>query len=332
MVAIRYLSTDDLTGLASFEEYVDAVRAGYRQRGNGAPAEPRTRLDSADPPGFFTGYFAILPESNAMGGYNYSAGFESRDAHFALPLFDATSGEPMAILDGATMNPYKTGAAGAVAVDALAREDATDLGIIGSGSQAWGQLRATATVRDLDAVDVYSPTPDNRESFAATMDEELSATVEAVESSDAAVTGADIVITATTASSPVFDGESLDPGTHVTAMGQYHPEKREIDATTVARARYVPDLLARLEQDAGAYMQAREEGAISEDHVHGELGDVIAGTAPGRESPDDITVFDSGGTGIETVAGAKLLYDKAADADLGTMLPVSPASEAFPGP
>ncbi|MFT4922511.1 MAG: alanine dehydrogenase [Haloarculaceae archaeon] len=329
-VETLFLTSQELSNLATPAEYVEAVREGYRQRGEGAPAEPRTRLDSADPPGFLTGYFALLPETGAMGGYTYAAGFGARDAHFFLPLFDADSGEPLALLDGASLNPFKTGAAGAVAVDALAREDATELAIIGSGSQARGQLRATATVRDVDSVAVYSPTADNRAAFASQMDEELDATVSAVESSETAVAGADVVITATTASDPVVDGDSLEDGVHVTAMGQYHREKRELDATAISRATYVPDLRARVTQDAGAFIQARESGAVDEDHVHGELGEVIAGDVPGRQRPDEVTVFDSGGTGIETVAAAHMLYEKAREDGLGEPIELSPASDAMP--
>jgi alanine dehydrogenase len=330
-VETLFLSSDELADLATPAEYVDAVREGYRQRGEGAPAEPRTRLDSADPPGFLTGYFAILPDTGAMGGYNYAAGFGARDAHFFLPLFDAESGEPLALLDGASMNPSKTGAAGAVGVDALAREDATDLALVGSGSQARGQLLATATVRDLDSVDVFSPTPANRGEFAASMDDRLDADVAAVDSVEEAITGADIVVTATTASDPVFDGDLLEPGTHVTAMGQYDRQRREVDATTVARSTYVPDLRARVERDAGAYIQALDAGAIEEGHVHAELGEIVAGNASGRSSDGEITLFDSGGTGIETVAAAHMLYERATSEGLGTTLPFSPASEAMPG-
>ncbi len=326
-----FLTSDELAALATPTEYVDAVREGYRQRGNGAPAEPRTRFDSADPPGFLTGYFAILPETGAMGGYTYAAGFGAVDAHFFLPLFDAESGEPLALLDGASMNPSKTGATGGVAIDELARDDATDLAIVGSGSQARGQLLAAAAVRDLDTVSVFSPTAENRQAFAESMNGHLNANVAAVESVETAIEGADIIITATTASEPVFDGELLKPGTHVTAMGQYDPQKREVDGTAVARSTYVPDLRARIEQDAGAYIQAREEGAIEEGHVHAELGEVLTGAAEGRTSDEEITMFDSGGTGIETVAAAHMLYEKALEEGLGTTLPFSPASEAMPG-
>jgi len=326
-----FVTSEEITGLADPEAYVDAVRQGFRERGEGAPAEPRTTLRNADPPGFLTSYIAILPETGAMGGYTYAAGFGGRDAHFTLPLCDAESGEPLAVLDGASLNPFKTGAAGAVGVDALARADATDLALIGSGAQARGQLRATATVREFDRVEVYSPTADHRESFAAEFNKELDATVAAVASADAAIEGADVVITATNAGEPVFDGDRLELGTHVTAMGQYNPTKRELDTTTIERSVYVPDLRDRVMQDAGSFIHAVEEGVVDEDHVHAELGEVVAGEAPGRQSPDDITVFDSGGTAIETVASGYMLYERAREQGLGEEIEFAPASAALTG-
>ena len=224
MVA-RFIRSEDVAGLATPEEYVEAVRAGYRQRGEGAPAEPRTALFGSDPPGMLTGYMAILPETGVMGGYTYAAGFGDRDARFVLPLFGADSGEALAVFDGASLNPYKTGATGAVGVDALARDDVETVGLFGSGSQARGQLRATATVREFSRVNVYSPTAQHRQDFAAEMNAELDATVGAVASPAAAVEDADVVITATDADEPVFDGDLLEPGTHLTVMGQYHPDK-----------------------------------------------------------------------------------------------------------
>ncbi|MFA9416823.1 ornithine cyclodeaminase family protein [Natrinema sp. HArc-T2] len=331
MTDALFLTSADVADLATPTEYIDAVREGYRQRGAGAPAQPRSKLLRSDPEGMFTSYAAVLPETGVMGGYMYSAGFGAGDAWFMAPLFDADSGAPLALLDGASMNPFKTGAAGAVAVDELARTDAETLAVIGTGAQARGQLRATTTVRPFDEVRVYSPTPENREAFAAEFDEALEASVHAVDSSAAAVAGADVVITATTASEPVFDGDDLEPGTHVTAMGQYSPDKRELDTTTIERATYVPDLRERATLDAGSFIHALEEGAITEEHVHAELGGVVAGTAPGRASDDEITVFDSGGTGIETVAAASLLYDRALEEGRGTEIEFAPASEALTG-
>jgi alanine dehydrogenase len=331
MTDTLFLSSDDVAGLATPAEYVDAVREGYRQRGEGAPAEPRTALYNDAPPGLFTSYAAVLPDTGVMGGYMYSAGFGAGDAWFVTPLFDADSGEPLALIDGASMNPFKTGAAGAVGVDALARPDASAVAVFGSGAQARGQLRAVDAVRDVETVWVYSPTKSSRESFAGEMDRVLDASVAAVSSSAAAVEGADVVITATNSPEPVFDGDLLEPGAHVTAMGQYHPEKREFDDTTVARSTYVVDLRGRLEQDAGAYMHAVDSGAVDADHCHAELGEVITGAADGRTDPDEITVFDSGGTGIETTAGAALVYEKAREAGLGQSIDFAPASDALTG-
>ncbi|MDS0477072.1 ornithine cyclodeaminase family protein [Natrinema sp. 1APR25-10V2] len=331
MTDALFITSDGTDGLATPAEYVDVVRDGYRQRGEGAPALPRQTLHHESPDGELTHYSAILPETGAMGGYMYTLGFAGPNAWFVTPVFDAESGEPLALIDGASMNPFKTGAAGAVAVDALARDDASTVGLIGSGAQARGQLHATATVRDLESVRVFSPTPDNRAAFAAEFDDHLEAAVESVDSSAAAVSGADVVITATTAADPVFDGDDLQPGTHVTAMGQHTPDRRELDTTTIERSTYVPDLRARVIQDAGSYLAALEAGVIDEDHVHAELGEVVAGVASGRTSDDEITVFDSGGTGIETVAAAHMLYEKARAEGLGSEIPIAPASEALTG-
>ncbi|ERH13630.1 MAG: putative ornithine cyclodeaminase, partial [halophilic archaeon J07HB67] len=169
MTETLFLSSGELADLAEPAEYVDAVREAYRQVGEGAPAEPRTSLFADDPPGMLTGYDAVLPETGGMGGYTYTAGFEAGDAWFLTPLFDAETGEPVAILDGAAMNPYKTGAAGAVAVDTLARPDAETVAVIGSGPQARGQLATTATVRDFSTGRVFSPTRDHREAYAKEM-------------------------------------------------------------------------------------------------------------------------------------------------------------------
>jgi alanine dehydrogenase len=331
MTQTLFLTSADVDGLATPAEFVDAVRDGYRQYGEGAPAEPRTTLPNDDPPGFLTAYASVLPETGAMGGYMYTAGFGASDAWFLTPLFDAETGEPLALIDGASMNPFKTGATGAVGADELARADATSAAIIGSGPQARGQLRALSTVRKLETVWIYSPTKDHRESFAGEMDQQLDGSVAAVASAGAAVEGADIVVTATNASEPVFDGDLLDPGTHVTAMGQYSADKRELDTTTLERATYVPDIGERAFQDAGSFLYALEEGAIDEEHIHADLGELVAGNEPGRESDEEITVFDSGGTGIETVAGAFLLYEKAREEGLGQPIDVAPGSEALTG-
>lgn len=331
MLGAHYLSSDDIRGLATEPEFVDAVRTAYREHGEGAPTHPRITLESDDPAGVLNSYMAILPETGVMGGYMYSAGFADADARFVTPIFDAETGQPLAVVDGAYVNTHKTGAAGAVGIDALAREDASTIGVIGSGAQARGQLRAAVTVREIDEVRVFSPTPEHRETFAVEMGETVEPDVQPVESSAAAVDGADIVITATNASDPVVDSDDIDAGTHINAIGQYDPEKRELDTETVRRAVYVPDLRARALQDAGSFLQAREAGVVDEEHIHAELGEVVAGNAAGRTDGEAVTVFDSGGTALETLSSAALLYRRAIEAGKGTEITLASASEVYTG-
>ncbi len=326
-----HLRSQDLSGLAAIESYVEWVRRGYREIGEGAPATVRERIYGSEPKGMLTSYMAILPDMGAMGGYMYSAGFSAETAWFLTPLFDAGTGEPLALLDGASINPFKTGAAGAVAVDELAREDAKDIAVIGSGVQARGQLQCACAVRSPDTVLVYSPTPEHRKQFAEEMTRETGCSVQPCSSAAEAIKGADIIITATTASTPVFDGSLLEGGEHITAMGQYHPEKREFDTETIRRSVYVPDLRARALQDAGGFLLAREEGAVSEEDITAELGEVVAGKEPGRKDGDQITLFDSGGTGIETAAAAMMLFEEAKKENMGTEISFAPARDAMTG-
>lgn len=331
MINPIYLDAEEIRDLASPADYVEAVRQGFLERGNGGDANTRERVHREDPSGMLTSYMAILPESDVMGGYMYSAGFSDRDAYFLTPLFDAESGQLLALLDGSSMNPFKTGAAGAVAVDELAVPDVEQVAVIGSGPQARGQMHTLEQVRSPDLIKVFSPTPEHRAQFADEMTEVLEADVRAVSASGQAVDGADVIVTATTSHEPVFDGSVLTGGEHITAMGQYHRERREVDATAVARARYVPDIQDRVRDDAGAFLLAREEGAIADDHIHAELGEVVAGEASGRTDPEEITLFDSGGTGIETTAAAAMLYEKACREEVGKPLSMYSASEMLTG-
>jgi alanine dehydrogenase len=331
MIGAIYLSSDELDGLADQAAFVDAVREAYRQRGEGAPTKPRITLRSDNPAGMLNGYMAILPDTGVMGGYVYSAGFKDADARFVTPVFDAESGKPLAVIDGAYMNTYKTGAIGAVGIDALARPDATTLALIGSGAQARGQLRGAAVIRDLRDVRVYSLTRAHRETFARDMNRQLDATVRSVDSPEAALEEADMVVTATNASEPVLDADLIEPGIHINAIGQYDPEKREIGAEIVRRAKYVPDLRERAFQDAGSFLLAVEEGVVDEEHIHAELGEIVANRVSGRESKDEVTLFDSGGTALETVASAALLYQRATERGLGRRIEFASASETYEG-
>ncbi|WP_380676517.1 ornithine cyclodeaminase family protein [Salinigranum sp. GCM10025319] len=333
-----FVSSSDLADLAEYEEFVAAARDGYRQRGEGAGASAPTTIPIAGHDdgfkSYLNSYMSHLPETGVAGTYQFSVVADGR--WYMATLFDSTTGEPLAILDGGSWMSTKTGAVAAVGADALARADATSVGIIGSGRVARESLRSLVTVRDIQTVSVFSPTKQSREAFAANMDGELSVDVDSVDSSTAALSGADIVVTATTAPEPVLDGDDLEPGTHVCAMGQSGRE-RELDHTTVENAKYVPDVQQRALASsphehlkaAGAFQSALDAGKIPDNHVYAELGDVVAGRVPGRDSSEELTVFDSTGTGIETVATGYMLYEKALEKGRGSRITLSSLDEAF---
>ncbi len=318
-----YLAGDELGGLAEPAEYVDAVRDGYKFRGDGSPATAPARISGED--AVLTSYTTIFPEWNVMGGYMYAVG---DDVWYTTPLFEANTGRLLAILDGAAWNPLKTGAVAAVGTDYLARDDASTVGVVGSAQIARSSLSTIATVRDLELVKVYSPTESSRETFAAESHDELGIEATAVSSSAEAVSDVDILIVATDASSPVIDGEFISEGTHINAMGAAHP-KREIDIETFRKVdKYVPDIRGRVfghsvqerRRSARGFLEAFDANAVSENTIHGELGQVAAGRIPGRTDPNEVTLVDSVGTAIETVSAAYMLYKKASDAGRGNTI------------
>lgn len=326
-----YLSGRDLKDLATPAEFVEAVHEGYALRGDGDPATAPARIGTDD--SVITSYTVSFPEWNVMGGYMYSVG---DDVWYTTPLFAADTGELKTILDGAVWNPAKTGAVAGVGTEHLAVDDATSVGVVGSAQIARSSLEAIATVRDIAQVEVYSPTESNRAEFAQAVQSELDIDAESVESSAQAVTDVDIVIVATDSHSPVIEGEHISPGTHINAMGAAHP-KREIDIDTFRKVdKYVPDIESRVfghsvqerKRSARGFLEAFDANAVNENTLHGELGQLAAGRLPGRTDDEEITLVDSVGTAIETVSAAHMLYERAVEQGLGTVIKNIPRHES----
>ncbi len=326
-----YLSGRDLKDLVTPSEVVDAVRDGFAFRGEGAPATAPSRIGTDD--SVITSYTAAFPEWNVMGGYMYAVG---DDVWYTTPLFDVDTGELKAILDGAVWNPAKTGAVAGVGTECLAAEDANSVGVVGSAQIARASLEAATTVREIETVEVFSPTEASRTEFADSVREDFGVDAEPVPSSAEAVSDKDIVIVATDSPSPVIDGEHISPGTHINAMGAAHP-KREIDIETFRKVdKYVPDVKSRVfghsvqerRRSAKGFLEALDANAVSENTLHGELGQVVAGRIPGRTDNEEITLLDSVGTAIETVSAAHLLYEKAIEEGVGTPIENIPRHES----
>lgn len=235
------------------------------------------------------------------------------DAHQGtVTLFDGETGEVRALMNASAVTAIRTAAVSAVATRLLAREDVRTLGILGAGVQARSHLEAMRAVRGFERVLVYSPTLEHARALA----EEGGA--EAVESAEAAVRAADVVVTATSSIEPVLQREWLAPGVHVNVVGGRPPQMRELDTATIADSAFFVDRRESAEAEAGDYRLALEEGAIGPEHIRAELGEVVIGARPGRQDDDEITVFRSLGLAVEDLAAAEYVLGRAREAGVGT--------------
>lgn len=240
------------------------------------------------------------------------------DAHQgSVILFDGESGRTLALMNASAITAIRTAAVSGVATRLLARAEAGDLAIIGSGVQARSHLAAMACVRRLRRVRVASRSPEHARRLAAEA-AGLACPVEAVPDAEAALQGADLVVTATSAAEPVVKRAWIAPGAHLNAVGASTRAARELDGATMAAARLFVDRRESALAEAGDYLLAVDEGAIGPDHIQAEIGEVLVGSHPGRRAPDDITVFKSVGLAVEDLAAAEFLYEEARARSVGS--------------
>lgn len=273
-----------------------------------------------DEPLFGLKAICVFPDNVALG----------KDAHQGgVLLFSGETGELLAMVNASAITEIRTAAVSAVATRALAREDASELAIIGAGVQARSHLEAIACVRPIKRVRIAARTFENAQRLAQSagvLARSLPApdsrfptpVVEAVESSEAAVRNADIVVTATTSYTPVIQRKWISRGTHINAVGTYSFKARELDTATVADATLFVDRRESALNEAGDYVIAAAEGAFGPEHIRAELGEVLVGHHPGRTSSEEITVFKSLGLAIEDLASAAHVYAKAQEQATGT--------------
>jgi ornithine cyclodeaminase len=222
-------------------------------------------------------------------------------------LFDRSTGEPRALLDGEALTVRRTAAASALAARYLARDDARTLLVVGAGRLAPWMARAHTALRPgLERVLLWARDAAARDARAAALRSE-GLPVQAVDDLEAAVREADIVCCATTSTTPLVKGVWLRPGAHVDLVGGFRPDMREVDDDAVARSRVVVDTLAGALAEAGDLLQPLQRGVIAREHVLGELADLARGTLRGRDSSDDVTLFKSVGTALEDLAAAELV-------------------------
>jgi ornithine cyclodeaminase len=316
MTTLRLLSGADVRRLLPMEACVALMERTLVAVSSGEASIP-LRTVMALPGG--RGRMGLMPGALAGAGFgikllslfpdNPAAGLSS---HLGLVLlFEPQHGRPVALIDAAEVTAIRTAAVSALATRLLAREDAGDLAILGSGEQAASHLEAMAGVRDLRRVRVWSRSADHAQAFAARHGTRAGVGVEAVSTVREAVAGADIICTVTAAREPVLHGAWVAPGAHVNAVGASTPNAAEIDAALLLRSRLFVDLRASAEAEAGEYLQARQAGLIGADHIVGELGELAAGRVAGRRSEEEITLFKSLGIAAEDLAVARFLLDRA---------------------
>jgi alanine dehydrogenase len=267
---------------------------------------------------------ALLPERvvglKAITFFPGNEGTELDTHQGAVLLFEAERGRLLAVMDATSITAIRTAAASGVATRLLAREDAGDLAILGSGVQARTHLEAMKIARPLRRVRVASKDLDRAKSFAARESGKHGIAVEPVASAREAVAGADIICTVTSSREPVLLGEWISPGAHINAVGSSVPFARELDTAAVVRSRLYVDRRESALNEAGDFLIPKKEGALSDDHIVGEIGELLTGRVRGRQSADEITLFKSLGLAVEDVASARHIYEKAKSAGTGRFL------------
>ena len=319
---VRILGEADVARAISMAEGVRIVEAAIRQYTEGqATLLPRLILDLPGNGGAFRVMAASMPAIGAFG-LKTLTGYPGKrlpgETYFAILLFSAEDGALRSVMAAGHLTGIRTGAVTGVAAKYLAREDAKILGVFGAGVQARQQIAGLMAVRPITLVKIFDVDRAKAEALAACTREQFGIAACVAANAQEAVVGSDLVVTATTARQPVFRGEWIEAGTHVSGVGANTPAKRELDATTFQRSKIVVDFKDQALEESGDLREALKNGSIALDRVQGELGDIVTGKKEGRTSDAEITLFKSVGIAIEDIATAAYVLEQAELKGLGT--------------
>jgi ornithine cyclodeaminase/alanine dehydrogenase-like protein (mu-crystallin family) len=321
------LSEHDVHALMPVAECIPVMEEALRALARGEVTQPlRTvvRPENAD------GFLGLMPAYR--GGPHPAYGLKEiclfpgnpargLDTHLgAVLLHSGETGELQAVVNASAVTAIRTAAVSGVATKLLARTEPGDLAVLGAGVQARTHIEAMLAVRPVRRIRITSRSPERARACAGEMRSRLpiGPEIDVVDSVEEALNGASIVVTATSAKEPIVRREWLAPGAHINAVGSSVAHTRELDSATVAAASLFVDRRESTTHESGDYLFALREGAIGEDHIRGELGELLLGTVAGRRSPDELTLFKSLGLGIEDLASASYLFEKAQKTGAGT--------------
>lgn len=319
---ILMLGRSDIAGLLSFEDYVSAVEAGFRDLAEGRATSP----SAMHVPGIDGGFHikaAGLPFRRPYVAVKLNGNFPHNRRRFGLPtiqgvimLCDGERGTPLAIMDSIEITIGRTGAATALGARLLAREDSQLATICGCGEQ--GRIQVTALCHELKLrrVYVHDVAPGAAASFACSMAPKLGIDIVPVCDPREALRRSDVVATCTTSTAPFVGPDDISPGTFIAAVGADNPSKQELQPGLMARAKVVVDLLDQC-AEVGDLHHAITAGVMQRESVYAELGDLVAGRKPGRTTVDEITILDTTGTAVQDVAAAAIAYERALETGRG---------------
>ncbi len=318
------LTAEDVRKALPMHEAIEGMKSAYAALSDGRAVVPlRTRLSIPDSEALslFMPAYVRSAEDQALAikvvslfPTNPVRGLAYIQA--AVLVFDPETGRALALLEGSSLTAIRTGAAGGAAIDLLARKDSKIVAIFGAGAQGRTQLEAACSARKIETAFIFDADKAKATAFAEEM-KTLIKDIRVAQSAQEAIENADIICTATTSSKPVFADKDLKAGAHISAVGSYTPEMQEVPAETLQRAKIFVDSRAASLEEAGDLIQPMRAGLFDESHICGELGEVVSGRIPGRQSEDEITYFKSVGVAVQDAMAAQIALTNARKMNIG---------------
>ena len=328
MVQLRILNTDEVRQALPMSEAIAGMKEAFAQLSAGKATVPlRGRVDVPAYNGvslFMPAYLADREDLAVKIVSVYPENVKRKEPviYATVLVLEAATGRPLALLEGGSLTAIRTGAGSGAATDLLARLDARTVAIFGSGVQARTQLEAVCTVRAIASVRVYSLDLAQAHEMAQSLAGKgpIPNDIRVVTDPREAVSGADIICTATTSRTPVFDGRDLKSGAHINAIGSFMPDVQEVDSVTIRRSLVVVDSREAALAETGDLIIPLNAGDIDDDHIHAELGEIVNGQKPGRSDQQQITFYKSVGVAVQDAVAGRIALKNAAAKDLGTIV------------